>query len=105
MDTKKLLRFITNDEFVYDSDAVYNTLEKDKLFNDGVNHNSCADMSLDEVREYSTKRLRRLYQYDFQEKFFSLHFALTAIQADTRTRRGINLGVRLSLIIFCIYLC
>ena len=102
MDTKKLLRFITSDEFVNDSDAVYNTLEKDKLFNDGVNHNSCADMSLDEAREYSMKRLRRLYQYDFQQKFFNLHFALTAIQIDNDTRRGINFGVCLSFILFCI---
>lgn len=93
MDTKKLLRFITSDEFVNDSDAVYNTLEKDKLFNDGVNHNSCADMSLDEARDYSMKRLRRLYQYDFQQKFFNLHFALTAIQIDNDTRRGINFGL------------
>ena len=94
MDIKELSRFITNDEFVNETEIVYNTLERDRLFNDGVNHNSIAGMSVDEARAYSIKRMKRLYEYDFKNlKFFSLHFAMTAVQVDNDTRRGINFGV------------
>ena len=92
-DIKKLSRFITSDEFVNETEIVYNTLERDDLFNDGVNHNSIANMSVDEARAYSIKRLKRLYEYAFNLNFFNLHYAMTAVQVDNDTRRGINFGV------------
>ena len=99
METKKLSRFITNDEFINETEVVYNTLEKDELFNDDVNHNCLAGMPIDQARKYSIKRLKRLYEYDFHQNYFSFHYALTAVQVDNDTRRGINFGVCLFLFV------
>ena len=94
MNKKKLAKFITSEKFYRETESVYKTLERDELFNDGLNFNDYASMSIDEAREYSIQRLKRLYEYGFTNlPYFPLHFALTAVEVDNDTRRGIQFGV------------
>ena len=96
MNTKKLWIYITNENFVKNLDIAYKTLEADELFNTQRNHNEIANTSIDQLRETSIQRTKRLYEYGWRKKdipYFPLHYALAGIVEDAEMRRGINVGV------------
>lgn len=96
MDIKKLQIYLTSAEFVEETEKLFNVLEKDQLFNTGLNENDYQGLPIGRFRELQVKRFQRLLEYGFtwlKTRHHHLVYVLDTINKAIGMRRGINFGV------------
>lgn len=67
MDAKRLQEYVLAEGYVECIDKIFNTLEADPLFNDGLNWNDYAQMDMNSYRLIQSKRARAMVEYGFIE--------------------------------------
>ena len=89
--TRELSIYVTTKKYVEGIENILKTLEKDELFNNGMNYNDYASLTLDELRDLCTQRARRTISYDFPREA-NIGTAHSLIHHGD-LKRGINAGV------------
>lgn len=72
---EKLAVHLFGDKYVTGLSKIFETLEKDELFNNGMNLNDYTKMPCDKKRRLQTMRARRLYEYSFIENGCGMAFS------------------------------
>ena len=89
--TRELSIFVTTKKYVEGIENIHKTLEKDELFNNGMNYNDYASLTLDELRLLCIRRNRRTISYSFSREA-NIGTAHQHIHHGD-IKRGINAGV------------
>ena len=96
MDCKRLSIYLTNEVFVTETDAIFKTLERDSIFNTGLNTSDYESLSINDFRKLQYKRVERLLEYGFtwlSKHYFNVVYVMATMDESIGMKRGINFGV------------
>ena len=85
-------------------DTICKALEKEPLFNTGLNENDYASMSANQLRELAVKRYRRLLELGYDLREGALLHVINQLDMNLELKRGSSMGVGLSIFLYFFFL-